>query len=58
MKNFLVCRRTYIATLAISALLALGCSRNMDVSYAIAAVAVGLAASNAYEGAKKETYKG
>lgn len=53
MKNFLhiilLCRRTIIAVGAISCLTVLGIQREHDVSEAIAAVAIGLAAANSYE---------
>lgn len=53
MKHLFSCRRTFIASLSITALTVLGCYTNSpSVSYAIASVAVGLAASNAYEGAR------
>jgi hypothetical protein len=57
MKNFLLCRRTFISTLALASLTALGCYKGMDVTMAVASVAVGLAAANAYEGSNK-SYKG
>lgn len=55
MKNFLVCRRTYIATLAIVALTSIGLYTKdpAAVSIAIGSVAIGLAAANAYEGKGK-----
>ena len=52
-KNVLLCRRTYIATLAIVALTALGLYNHLDVALSIAGVAVGLAGSNAAEAAMK-----
>lgn len=53
MRNILICRRMFIAVLAICCLTGLGVYRDIDVSMAIASVAVGLAASNAAEGAAK-----
>lgn len=53
MKNFMLCRRTYICTLALGGLLALGVWKNQDVSMAMATVAMGLAGANAYEGSEK-----
>lgn len=53
MKNILFCRRTFIAVLSIGCLTALGIYKEHDVSMALASVAVGLAASNAAEGAAK-----
>ena len=54
MNKLLTCRRTYIATLAISCLTALGLSINMEVAGAISAVALGLACANAYEKKNKK----
>lgn len=49
MRNFLFCRRTYMCTLAITCLTAVGLSKGIDVSMAIAAVAAALSGANAYE---------
>jgi len=49
MTKLLNCRRTYIATLAIGCLTALGLVTQMEVAGAISAVALGLACANAYE---------
>lgn len=58
MRNFLFCRRTFIATLAIGAMTVIGCYvGDVDACYAIASVAVSLAAANAYEGASKSKDK-
>ncbi len=56
MRNILLCRRTFIAVLSIGCLTALGIYRDIDVSMALASVAVGLAASNAAEGASKARF--
>jgi hypothetical protein len=53
MKNFMLCRRTFIATLSIICLTAIGIVNHMDVSMALASVAIGLAAANAHERASK-----
>ncbi len=53
MKSLLYCRRTFIAITSILALTVLGLVKGFDVSMALASVAVGLAASNAAEGASK-----
>lgn len=57
MKWFWQCRRTFIAVLSIGCCTALGFLNHMDVTNAIAAIAVGLAAANAGQAAytKKET---
>lgn len=49
MRKILDCRRTFIALTAIGALTFLGYTQNMDVAASLAAVAIGLAGSNAYE---------
>lgn len=49
----LLCRRTLIAIGAIGCLTALGLKKDHDVSQAIAAVAIGLAAANSYERSSK-----
>lgn len=56
MKNVLVCRRTFIAVISITALLVLGW-RGMDVSTSIAVIAVGLAGANAGEAAMKTKFQ-
>jgi hypothetical protein len=53
MKNFMLCRRTFIATFAVASLLVLGWVKGEDVAMGIATVAVGLAGANAYEGTEK-----
>lgn len=53
MKHLVECRRTYIATLALGCLTALGLHNNIDVSMALASVAIGLAAANAGENAAR-----
>lgn len=47
--HFLKCRRTFVSVLAIVCLTAVGVTKGVDVSAAIAAVAMGLAGANAYE---------
>lgn len=49
MRFLLMCRRTYIASLSIGCLTALGIAKGFDVSLAIATVSAALGASNAYE---------
>ncbi len=58
MRHFMICRRTYIATLAILALTTISLVRGFDVSMALATVAIGLAASNAVEGVGKARANG
>ncbi len=53
MRNILYCRRTFICTLAILCLTAIGLYKGIDVSMALASVAIGLAGANAYEMAGK-----
>ncbi len=53
MKNIMLCRRTFISALGIAALLTLGLYKGADVAFAIAAIAAGISASNAYENAAK-----
>lgn len=57
MKHFLYCRRTFISTLSIVCLTGLGLYRGIDISMALATVAIGLAASNAAEGIGKSRPK-
>lgn len=54
MRNILICRRTFICTLAILCLTAIGLYKGIDVSMALASVAIGLAGANAYENAGKK----
>lgn len=49
MRNFMICRRTFICTLAILCLTSIGLYKGVDVSMALASVAIGLAGANAYE---------
>ena len=49
MKHIINCRRTFIAVLAILCLTSLGLVKGIDVSMALASVAIGLAAANSYE---------
>ena len=53
MKNILVCRRTFIATLAILTLGVINLYHGTDVALAISSVAIGLAGANAFEGSAK-----
>lgn len=58
MNQLLWCRRTFIATLAIPCILALGIyTDKCDVAWAIASVSVGLAAANSYEKKAAPTYQ-
>ncbi len=50
MKNFLYCRRTFLATIAIVALTGLGYTKGMDVSMSIAAIVASVAGANAWQG--------
>ena len=47
-----ICRRTSVAIISIACLTVLGWHRGMDVSMAIASVAIGLAGANSYEKSK------
>lgn len=49
MKNILYCRRTFMATFAIITMAALSFYHGFDPSASIAAVAIGLAGTNAAE---------
>lgn len=49
MRHLMLCRRTYLATLAIGCLTALAIAKGFDVSMAIAGVVAAVAGSNAYE---------
>lgn len=49
MKTLWTSRRTFIATLAVIGISALGLSKGMDVSMALASIAIGVAGANAYE---------
>lgn len=49
MKKILNCRRSIISILAIFLLFILGLFKGVDVAASIAAIAIGLAGSNAYE---------
>lgn len=55
MKNVLYCRRTFVAVFATTLLAAMAFVNGTDTSMAIATVAVGLAASNSYERAKRSS---
>lgn len=49
MRNFMICRRTFLGTLAIVCLTGLGVYQGTDVSYAIAGLVSAIGAANAYE---------
>lgn len=57
LKTLLLCRRTFVAIFAISCLTCIGLTTPTDVAAAIAAVAIGLAGSNAAQGAYTARYK-
>lgn len=42
-------RRSWIATISVLGMVVLGIHNNIDVSMALASIAIGVAASNAYE---------
>lgn len=52
--KILLCRRSVIALVAIVACAALGAHLGEDTSGAIAAIAIGIAGANAYQGSKKQ----
>ena len=49
MRHFMLDRRVFIATLAITCLTAIGLWQGQDVSMAIAGIAGAIAAANAYQ---------
>lgn len=49
MRNFTICRRTFICTIGIIVLGVLGYLKGMDVAGPIAFIAIGIAGANAYE---------
>jgi hypothetical protein len=49
MLHLLKCRRTFVALVAIACLTTIALEKGIDVSMAVASVAVGLAGANAYE---------
>jgi len=53
MKNILICRRTFICTLTLLLLVVLGLVDKIDVSMAMASVAIGLAGANSLENSMK-----
>lgn len=55
MKNFLYCRRTFVAITAILALFCLGYFKGTDVAMSIASIAIGIAGANSYEKAATST---
>lgn len=54
MKKVLTCRRSVIALISIACLTAIALIKGIDTSVSIAAVAVGIAGANAYQGSKQE----
>lgn len=58
MKSITYCRRTFIAVVAIGCLTALGIVKDVDVSAALASVAIGLAVSNASEKFANKKFRG
>lgn len=57
MKNLLLCRRTFIALIAIGSLLAMNLVSSTDTSAWIASVAIALAGSNAAEASMKAKFQ-
>jgi hypothetical protein len=57
MKNFMVCRRTFIATLGIICMTVLGIHNNIDVSLAVMGAVASIAGANASEGIFKKEPK-
>jgi hypothetical protein len=53
MRFIFMCRRTFIATLAIGCLTVLGLCKDVDVSLALASIAAAMCSANAYEAAAK-----
>lgn len=49
MKSFMTSRRTFVAALSVVSLLILGLVKNVDVSTALASIAIAIGASNAAE---------
>lgn len=50
MKNFLFCRRTFIATFAVGGVIAIGCyTKDVKACWALAAISTSLSAANSYE---------
>ena len=52
MMKIWTCRRSSIAVIAIAALTSIAIYKGMDTSSAIAAIALGIAGANAYQGSK------
>lgn len=50
MRSLWTSRRTFIATLSVLCMTALGLYNHIDVSMALASIAIGVAAANAHEG--------
>lgn len=57
MRNVLICRRTFIALVAIFSILAMALVNHVDTSAALASVAMALAGSNAAEAAFKAKFQ-
>jgi hypothetical protein len=53
MKNFMLCRRTYITTLGIVAATILGLVNQVDVTMALAGMVGALCAANSYEASSR-----
>lgn len=56
LKSLLLCRRTFVALFSVSCLTWIGLTTTTDVAAAIAAVAIGLAGSNAAQRAYTARY--
>lgn len=52
MRNFMICRRTFLATLGILCLTGLGAYKGMDVSLSVAGIVAAVAGANSYEKSK------
>lgn len=54
MKKILTCRRTITSLFAIICLTGLGYTKNIDVAASIAAIAIGLSGSNAFQASRQQ----
>lgn len=55
MKNFLICRRTFIATIATVGVIVVGVyTKDVKSVWALATISTSLSAANSYEGSKKK----
>lgn len=54
MKHIYQCRRTFVAISGLIGLTFLGYTKDIDVATSMAAIAIGLAGANSYEGSKKK----